>query len=90
MEQSDINQGMICSITIVQHFHSEDSSDFTGCKQSDSIQFQKAFEQFTSERHKVDAQSGPLGEKKKQNVMSDTAQRVMNTIGKKNITGSKY
>lgn len=64
MEQSEINKCMICSITNVQHFHSEDSSDFTGCKQSDGIQFQKAFEQFTSERHKVDAQSGPLGEKK--------------------------
>lgn len=87
MEQSEINKCMICSITNVQHFHREDSSDFTGCKQSDGIQFQKAFEQFTSERHKVDAQSGPLEEKK--NVMSDTAQRVMNTVGKKNITRSK-
>lgn len=64
MEHSDINQWMICSITIVRHFHSKDSSDFTGCIQSDGIQFQKAFEQLTSKRHKVNAQSGPLGEKR--------------------------
>lgn len=55
---------MIC-ITLVQYFHSEDSSDFTGCKQRNGIQFQKASEQLTSERHKVDAQSGPLRQRHK-------------------------
>lgn len=54
------------SITVVFRlcFHSEDSSDFTSRVQSDDIQFQKAFEQFTSERYKVDAQSRPLKRQK--------------------------